>query len=109
MKFEVTPKAQRPASMNGHCFYCKKPIGDTHLDDCVLIQRKVLMRVTIEYEDTAPAHWGQEKIESARNSGSWCADNLIEELERLSAKNGCLCGLAKFEYVRDVGTPECQE
>jgi hypothetical protein len=85
--------------MNGTCFYCDRAIGQPHAERCILIQRKVVVRVTIDYEIAVPAHWMQEDIEGYRNDSSWCSTNLIKELEELAEKDGCLCKSAHTEYV----------
>lgn len=108
MSHIVTEKAQRPASMNGTCFYCKQPIGAEHLHDCVLIERKVLVRAVIEYEIAVPADWTAEQIEFHRNDGSWCADNMIPELEALT-ESECLCDKVLFTYLGDTSRPYLEE
>lgn len=102
--FVVTEKAQRPANMNGKCFYCHQKIGDKHKVDCVLVKKKVKvkMKLEVEYEVEVPADWDKDQIEFHRNEGSWCANNALEELENLE---GCLCDDAEFEYMEDTSTP----
>ena len=102
MKFIVTEKAQRPANMNGRCFYCKQSIGEPHKSDCVLIKRKVKVLLEVKYEISVPAFWSKEYIEFYRNDGSWCGDNLIEELQMLSRNSGCLCPFVHYEYIEDT-------
>ena len=101
MGFTVTEKAQRPANMNGRCFYCGQMIGADHREDCVLIHKKVKVRMIVEYEIKVPAHWDKELIEYHRNEGSWCASNAIDELEAAFGDESkrCMCDAAKFEYV----------
>ena len=91
---KVTEKAQRPARMDGKCFYCDQPIGDDHVWNCVLIKRKITIRMTVEYKVSAPAHWGPDKVEQHRNCGTWCADNALKELPT------CLCGIAQFKVIK---------
>lgn len=102
MKFVVTEKAMRPASDKRRCFYCQQEIGAEHKDDCVLINRKVRIRMTVEYDIEVPAHWDANQIEFHRNEGSWCADNALKELEDAFGENGCMCGAAKFEFVGET-------
>lgn len=104
MKFIVTEKSQRPAQKDlGKCFYCHQPIGSEHKSDCVLIMKKVKVRMTIEYEVEVPADWSKEMVEFHRNESSWCAGNAIAELESLGDGNECLCGVATFECLDDNG------
>lgn len=101
--FIVTEKAQRPADVNGRCFYCNQPIGGFHNHDCVLIIKKVKVKAIIEYEIKVPAHWERDHIEFHRNEGSWCATNMIGELEKLDDESNCLCSHVKFECMDDRG------
>ncbi|WP_374754736.1 hypothetical protein [Ralstonia sp. NT80] len=106
----VTPAAQRPASMNGKCFYCGQRIGERHKGDCVLIKKTVHVRLAIEYTVEVPADWGKDLIEFQRNEGSWCANNLIDELaEFADGPDGCLCRHAEFTYIEDVSGPVLKE
>lgn len=106
----VTAAAQRPASLNGKCFYCGQPIGCQHKGDCVLIRKKVRVRLAIEYTVEVPADWGKDKVEFQRKHGSWCANNLIDELvEFAEGLDGCLCNLAEFTYIEDVSGPVLKE
>lgn len=104
MNFTVTEKAMRPASGKRECFYCDAPVGEHHQPRCVLIKKKVRLRVTIDFEVDEPAAWTKEDIESHRNGGSsWCASNVLNELERYSEVNPCLCGNAVFECLEMIG------
>lgn len=100
----------RPASNVCQCFYCKQPLGAEHKPDCVLIKKRVIVRVTIDYEIEVPADWDKSMVEFHRNEGSWCADNMIEELQALTAER-CLCNRAHFEFVGDAprGVPFLKE
>jgi len=109
-EFTVTPAACRPAQLiKDRCFYCRQLIGGKHKADCVLVRRKVTVRLIMEYDVVVPAHWTPDNVEFHRNESSWCADNLVDELAALvdngPAGEGCLCGRAKFAFVRDAGEP----
>jgi len=107
--FDVTGKAMRPASDVTQCFYCQQPIGSKHKSGCVLVQKRAKVRVVIEYEVSVPSHWDSGQIEFHRNEGSWCADNMIDELEQLKGEDDCLCSVAKFEYLNDASKPYLDE
>lgn len=99
-EFLVTERAMRPASVARECFYCKRKIGETHKDDCVLVHKKVVIQVTIEYAIEVPANWTKEQVEFYRNEGSWCTDNMLAELDELRTAGGCLCSQdLKFKCV----------
>ena len=108
-QFEVTAAATRPASDVLECFYCQTPIGGHHKPECVLISKKVKIRMTLEYEVTVPASWHKGQIEFHRNEGGWCADNALDELADLTDAGGCLCGASRFEYLQDASDPFLNE
>lgn len=107
--FKVTREAMRPASEKEQCFYCGQKIGENHKDDCVLINKKVMVRMIVEYEIEVPNHWNEENVLFHRNEGSWCSDNAINELEELSQGGQCLCGKTKFEYIGGESEPFLDE
>lgn len=61
-RFTVTEKAMRPASPERKCFYCTAPIGKNHWSNCVLVKKKVQIKVTLKYEIDVPAHWTPEQV-----------------------------------------------
>jgi hypothetical protein len=103
----------RPARQDGTCFYCRQELGTPHQEECVIWTKKVRVRVTLEYEIEVPRNWTKENIEFHRNEGTWCADNMVEELENWMGTSGidyaeegyrpCMCGTTHFEVVE---TPE---
>jgi hypothetical protein len=101
---KVTRKnGTRPAGKQGECFYCHEKIGNEHKPDCVLRKKTVVIRLEVEYVVAVPESWDSENINFHRNMGSWCAGNVVGELEHLNENmNGCLCNIAKFEYIRDA-------
>lgn len=105
MSMTVTTNAMRPASTEKQCFYCRRPIGDEHGSDCVLVRRKVKVRMTTEYEIEVPAHWKKDNVEFHRNESSWCANNALDELKAISCKGGCLCSTIEYEYLEDASDP----
>jgi hypothetical protein len=92
----------RQAGPKDECFYCGRKIGHEHKRDCVVVHKKVLLRYTIEIPLEFPHFWTKEQIEFDRNEGSWCASNIIGELEQVSEFSGCLCGNVKAEFVRVI-------
>jgi hypothetical protein len=99
-EFLVTRDAMRPASPREECFYCQSPIGTPHKDTCVLIGKTAHIRITIECPVTVPASWDEETTRFHFNQGTWCATNILGDLERLAEKNdGCLCPFTTIEVV----------
>jgi hypothetical protein len=104
-KFIVTKAAMRPGKPGQKkCFYCNQDIGMFHKEDCVLVKKKVKIRAIIEYEISVPAAWNKHDIEFQRNEGSWCASNMIGELQEIEddETQGCLCGITEFQYIEDT-------
>lgn len=99
----------RPAGHPNHCFYCQEPKGGEHDVECVIRERTVVIRMVVEYVIDVPEHWTPKDIEFHRNDGSWCADNALEELAELRGEDGCICSLARFEYVREATGEDEQE
>lgn len=91
----------RPAGKPDQCFYCNHPLGSEHREDCVTRQRTVVVRYAIEVTICVPEDWDEGTINFHRNDSTWCADNLIEELQRCPADR-CLCDVAKAEFVREA-------
>ena len=98
--FKVTKKAMRPASSDKQCFYCGEKIGSYHEKDCVLINKKALVRLVIDYEVEIPAYWNKSNVNFHRNEGTWCSNNLIDELKDLTKGGDCLCDKAKFKCIK---------
>jgi hypothetical protein len=108
-KFIVTEKAMRPATDARECFYCNRPIGEAHKADCVLVSKRVKVRMTVEYFVEVPSDWDKHQIEFQRNGGSWCSQNAIAELEELVEGGDCLCGRMEFEYLGEDSDPYLSE
>lgn len=67
--------------------------------------KKVRVRLTVEYEVEVPADWDKEMVEFHRNESSWCANNLISELDEIfdhEDGSSCMCHAAHFEYIGEV-------
>lgn len=107
MDFIVTPKAKRPISDKDECFYCHESVGQPHKEDCVLISKKVRVKMVVVYEVEVPSSWTKDDIEFHRNLSSWCANNAIEELSKcfVADDKECMCNSAEFEYIEDTSEP----
>lgn len=92
----------RPAGKTDECIFCRQKVGSEHLADCVCVTKRVKLRVTIEYEVDVPHHWDKNLIEFQRNDGSWCVDNMLEELAEIAEAEGCLCGRVNFKFLQFV-------
>lgn len=96
----------RPAGRPDQCFYCKSSIGTEHMPDCVCRLRTVVVEAIITYTIDVPEQWSAHDIEYQRNDGSWCANGMLGELEKICSDDPenprCLCEVAKFKYVREA-------
>lgn len=93
----------RPAGKPDECFYCHQPIGMEHKTGCVIRSRTVVMEVTITLVREVPEHWDTDIIEFTWGQGTWCADNIIETLEKITEDDDhCLCGQFDSRYVREA-------
>jgi len=89
----------RSAGKSNECFYCHQKIGLPHKKDCVILNKKVKLKYSFEIEVEMPWSWDNGQILFHRNDGSWCADNALDELEKLSDKLGCLCSVFSAEII----------
>ena len=111
MSFIVTEKAERPLGKPGRCFYCHREIGEPHEETCTLVRKKVLVRLTVDYEVVVAAGSTKEEVEFHRNDSSWCMSNAINELQELFGDKGkdCLCPHATFEWLGNESEPYLDE
>ncbi len=102
----VMPPDERPARRDGTCFYCSQPMGAAHRPDCVIVERTVVLRMTIEVVVGVPRDWDVGMIEFHKNESSWCVDNLLEQLGSWAASEdqncGCACHATSFEFLREA-------
>jgi len=66
--------------------------------------RTVVVKMEVEIVVRVPESWDVGLIEFQRNEGSWCSNNVIQELKR----KDCLCNNTLFTYVREA-TEEDEE
>jgi hypothetical protein len=101
--FLVTPtNGPRPAGPPDKCFYCGRGIGEPHVDDCVCRRKTVVLRGSFELTVIVPEDWDAEDTLFWANEGASCTDNHLNQLVRLSKKQGCSCGRLSFELARDA-------
>jgi hypothetical protein len=93
----------RPAGNPGECFYCNEEKGSTHSQDCVIRNRSVVVRMSVEYVVLVPESWTEKDIEWMRNEGTWCALNGFIEVDNLMERTGeCGCSRVTYAYVREA-------
>ena len=92
----------RPAGRPDTCFYCNQKIGQPHAADCVIVQKTVRLRFTIDLDIEVPHSWDADKMR-AKYLGTWCASNLIVLFKQIDKAGGCLCdNLHDVQFVREV-------
>ena len=97
----------RPAGKPDECFYCEAKVGEQHKPNCVIREKTIVTRMTIDFVDSVPESWDEDLIDFHYNDSSWCATNVLHRLEERSNFH-CLCDVASFEYLRDA-TEEDEE
>jgi hypothetical protein len=121
----------RPAGKSDECFYCGQRVGRPHDRECVIVTKRVEMRVearlpsgevlrgTWQFDD--PYFWDAGMVEFHKNESSWCASNFMnvaerngdvawdpgsegafEKLGELDTEENCLCGVLSFTFERVV-------
>jgi hypothetical protein len=124
----------RPGGRPDECFYCRQRIGTPHGAECVIVTKRIEMRVTVKavlegfatqglWQFDEPHSWGAEMSNSHKNDGTWCAGNFLDIsrevvvwgdkpapwafLEKEFAWGSCLCEYLVFEFVRVIdATPK---
>lgn len=100
--WKVGEYGTRPAGSPNHCFYCGVERGGTHEKECVIRNRTIVMEMKVEMVIEVPEKWDKDMCEFHKNESSWCASNILRELERMDDKMGCLCLPTEFSYVREA-------
>ena len=99
----------RPAGKPDECFYCNAKVGEQHKEDCVIRSRTVKVDFTIHMVMDVPECWDESNINFHYNDSSWCASNLLNELQRREENTGrCLCMITEAKYIGEA-TEEDEE
>lgn len=105
----ITETSARPMGNQDECFYCKTRIGKQHKEDCVIRSKTMVMNFTIRTVISVPEFWDDDQIEFHYNNGSWCADNLLRELQARSDDSRCMCGITEAKVIRDANSEDEEE
>lgn len=89
----------RPAGDGEHCFYCGASVGEEHKKECVMREKTVTIRFSIDLVTLVPEDWDKNMIDFRYNESSWCANNLIDELKKVKKATGCLCPIVKAKVI----------
>ena len=103
--FLVKPECLRPG-YEDVCYYCSQPLGGRHKVGCVLLRRRIIVRVSVDVVEMVPADWDVEMIDFRFNKSGWCVDNIIPDvmakLKEARRGGGCLCSVVKIAYVSET-------
>lgn len=122
----------RHAGRPDECLYCRSRIGQPHGAECVMVTKRIEMRVTATmptgetvvglWQLDEPFSWTRENSEFHKNESTWCANNMLDDLgdvvwdagaadpsawlKSQDESDECLCRALEFKFVRIVdGTP----
>jgi len=60
--------------------------------------RTVVLRMVTEVVVEVPENWDVDMVEFKHNGSSWCASNILSNLESID----CICPFTRFEYLREA-------
>lgn len=83
MKTHVDSDDARHGGKPDECFYCRRKVGEEHTWECVIPQKIVKLRATIEYEAERPRSWDQETLEF-HNQEKSCLANVVSDIKKYS-------------------------
>ena len=105
-KIVTLENGPRPAGKPNRCFYCAQPIGSEHKADCVCRVKVVMVKVEMTIPRVVPISWDRGMVDFHLEGSSWCADNIVGDLQRyLDAKGDeapCMCHQFTGEYIREA-------
>jgi hypothetical protein len=104
---KVKKSDERPARMDGTCFYCREPIGGTHKPGCVCRTRSVVLEYRIQVCRGVPEDSPKSSVLFHQNEGTWCANNILDELRELvgddeNPTGRCLCTNTNVVFLREA-------
>lgn len=73
----VTEDHSRGRQRGDRCFYCPAPIGQKHHDECVVPDKRVRLRVELEFDVLMPATFTNDDITFNPLGSSSCFDNIL--------------------------------
>ena len=96
-----------PEKADTHCLYCKQPVPN-HKEDCVVIERVVILKYTVTYAQQVPRSWTEDDINFKYQGSSNCTGHnelsfLYEKILEKEPEGFCnLCQRTHVEYVREA-------
>lgn len=92
----------RPAGKPTQCFYCGIEKGGIHKEGCVIRKRTIVMEMKINIVMDVPEDWDEAMCNFHKNEGTWCANNILHDLNAMKERMNCLCDVAEFKYLREA-------
>lgn len=65
------------------------------------LRKEKIIELTIKLPMDFPEDWDDDMIEFHLNESSWCMDNIIDELQKYSEANGCICNICEGRVIKD--------
>ncbi|MCD7996468.1 MAG: hypothetical protein LUH21_04460 [Clostridiales bacterium] len=98
----VSKESVRPAGKQDRCFYCGELLGEQHSKECIIRSKTVVVDFTVRTVLSVPENWDEKQINFHYNDGTWCADNLLDELNNRSDKCRYLCDITKAKFIKEA-------
>lgn len=106
--WKVKPDDVRPARQDGTCFYCRVPLGGEHNKGCVIRTKTIVQDFTIRLVRRVPEDWDEHMADFHANDSSWCASNIVQDIQSIDTDARCLCDRTTGKFVREA-TKEDEE
>lgn len=102
MKITNWPVEADPRNVDNTCMYCGAKEGEQHNQGCVCRRRSIVMKMEMNIVMEVPENWEVSTCEFNKNDGTWCASNIIQDLQKIDKDLGWLCGMVNFKYLREA-------
>jgi len=84
-----------------HCCYCKEPIGQPHLQNCLVLGKRVKLKVTFVIERICTFNDTDEDIKGFLENSSSCANNVVHLMEQQTDYT-CFCNGFEVEVLETI-------
>lgn len=101
-KSRIVQPDTRPGG-DKRCFYCEAPVGSPHRESCVCFLKTLVVRLTVDVVISSPVSHEANIVEFAYSGeGSYCSDNIMDDLATAAERMGCSCGFFEATVLRDA-------
>lgn len=84
------------------CFYCTAKVGKPHDENCIVPERPVKIRLTMDLIVPFPISWCEHAIDHMLHDDEFCMIDFMGDIERHLEAGLCLCDFTKTEYLREA-------